>query len=619
MSSYTSSLLSTQLKSTTLIEVLQDKVFNQADQRAFTFLLNGEEEETYLTYRQIDQRARSIAAQLQQREIFGERVLLLYPPGLEFIAAFFGCLYAGAIAVPVYPPRKNHSIKRLQAIIADAQAIVALTSAAQLSHIQAQLVEATDLDTLQWLATDHVAFELAADWQMPKIQGDTLAFLQYTSGSTGNPKGVMVSHGNLLHNEHLIQQASQNSEAAIVAGWLPVYHDMGLIGNLLQPLYLGRPCILMSPVAFLQKPARWLQMISHYRATSSGGPNFAYDLCVNRISPEQRNELDLSCWDWAFTGAEPIRAETLERFATMFAPCGFRREAFYPCYGMAEGTLFITGGWKAATPVVQRVDAIALEQNRVTAATSNQLNVRSLVGCGHSWCDQIVRVIDPETHNECHESQVGEIWVAGSSIAQGYWNQPELTQAVFQAYTTNTNEGPFLRTGDLGFLQDGELFFTGRLKDIVIIRGRNHYPQDIELTVEESHPSIRRPGCVAAFSADIAGEERLIVVAELEQRYREQRQSAALIPADDNRCRESTRPGTDAKTHQPSDLQAIIRNIRQAIAAEHAIQVYSVLLLKAGSIPKTSSGKIQRYACRTGFLEETLKVVSSEVLGQSIV
>lgn len=614
MSFQTSSLISTQLKSITLIDMLQEKVFNQADQRAFTFLLDGEGEEDYLTYRQIDQRARSIAAQLQQAEIFGERVLLLYPPGLEFIAAFFGCLYAGAIAVPAYPPRKNHSIKRLQSIIADAQATVALTTAAQLAHIQAQLA-ATDSSHLRWIATDHVAPDLAADWQMPKIQGDTLAFLQYTSGSTGTPKGVMVSHSNLLHNEHLIQQASQHSETAIVAGWLPVYHDMGLIGNLLQPLYLGRPCILMSPVAFLQKPVRWLQMISHYRATSSGGPNFAYDLCVNRISPEQRNELDLSCWDWAFTGAEPIRAETLERFATTFASCGFRREAFYPCYGMAEGTLFITGGWKAASPVVKHVDAIALEQNRMIAATSGQLNVRSLVGCGHSWCEQIVRIVDPETRNECPDGQVGEIWAAGNSIAQGYWNQPELTQAVFQAYTANTNEGPFLRTGDLGFLQDGELFFAGRLKDIVIIRGRNHYPQDIELTVEESHPLIRRSGCVAAFSADIANEERLIVVAEVEQRYRGQRRSEASMPDEGDRRRESPPAGADAKTRQPLDVQAVIGNIRQAISAEHGLQVYGVFLIKAGSIPRTSSGKIQRYACRSSFLTETLEVVGSNFLG----
>ncbi|MCY7391119.1 MAG: fatty acyl-AMP ligase, partial [Leptolyngbyaceae cyanobacterium CAN_BIN12] len=464
--------------------------------------------------------------------------------------------------------------------------------------------------------------ELSANWQPPAITSDTLAFLQYTSGSTGTPKGVMVSHGNLLHNERMIQMAFQHTEETVVVGWLPLYHDMGLIGNLLQPLYLGRPCIFMSPVAFLQKPIRWLQAISRYKATSSGGPNFAYDLCTRKVTSEQRSQLDLSAWDLAFTGAEPIRADTLENFAATFADCGFRREAFYPCYGMAEGTLLISGGTKTEPPIIKQVDAVALEQNRVALIADEPAQVRSLIGCGYGWCGQTMRIVDPETYLQCPEGQVGEIWVAGDSVAQGYWKQPELTQTTFQAYITDTNEGPFLRTGDLGFLQENELFFTGRLKDIIIIRGCNHYPQDIELTVEQSHPSIRKPGCAAAFSVEITGEERLVVVAEVERRYRERRRAAQTETSETerraltDRRQQSPDPKAEAERNQPLDVEAIIGSLRQAVAAHHGLQVYGALLLKAGSIPKTSSGKIQRYACRTGFLTQGLDVVGSSILGQ---
>jgi acyl-CoA synthetase (AMP-forming)/AMP-acid ligase II len=569
----------------TLVELLCQRAKDQPEQTAFTFLVDGKTESSKLTYFELDQQARAIAAKLQSLNLTGERALMLYPPGLEFIAAFFGCLYASVVAVPAYPPRRNQSISRLWSIIASSQVTVALTTTSLLTNIESRFTQNPELRELHWLAIDDVADNLAQAWEQPKLNSDTLAFLQYTSGSTGTPKGVMVSHGNLLHNEQIIKSAFGHTEKTIVVGWLPLFHDMGLIGNVLQPLYLGRPCILMSPMDFLQKPLRWLEAISHYKATTSGGPNFAYDLCVRNIKPEQRSGLDLSSWEVAFSGAEPVRAETLERFATTFEPCGFRREAFYPCYGMAETTLFVSGGLKTALPVVSHVEGTALEQNRVITVVGEEEGTKAIVGCGHAWLDEKIVIVDPETLTQCRADQVGEIWVSGLSVAGGYWNLPEETQKTFHAYLADSGVseigqslGPFLRTGDLGFFQDGELFVTGRLKDVMIIRGRNHYPQDIELTVENSHPALRL-GSGAAFAIEVKGEERLVVAQEVERSHL-----------------------------RTLDVNEVVGAIRQALTAQHGLQVYAVALLKTGSIPKTSSGKIQRRTCRAKFLEGTLDV-----------
>ena len=563
----------------TLVDILHSKALHQPDKKAFTFLLDGETDQTSLTYRELDLLSRAIATGLQDLGANGERALLIYPPGLEFIAAFFGCLYAGVVAVPAYPPRRNQSLSYLQAIVADARASIALTTTTVLSNVERQFTQSPTLQALRWLATDNMKSDLAQAWHKPDISSDTLAFLQYTSGSTATPKGVMVTHGNVLHNEQIIQKGFQHTEQTIVVGWLPLFHDMGLIGHVLQPLYLGIPCILMSPLAFLQRPVRWLQAISRYKATTSGGPNFAYDLCVDKITYEQRETLDLSSWDVAFNGAEPVRAETLERFAAAFEPYGFRRKAFYPCYGMAETTLIVSGGLKAALPVLKTVQGDALEQNQVVSAAQENDGVRTLVGCGQTLLEQQIVIAHPETLTRCQPNQVGEIWVSGKSVAQGYWNRPEETHTTFRAYLADTGEGPFLRTGDLGFLHDGELFVTGRLKDLIIIRGRNHYPQDIELTVEQSHPALRG-GCSAAFSVDVKGQERLVVACEVE------RTSLRKLAVD-----------------------AVGKSIYQAVIEQHELEVYAILLLKTGSIPKTSSGKIQRRACRAGFLAGCLDVV----------
>ncbi|HKR10520.1 MAG TPA: AMP-binding protein, partial [Pyrinomonadaceae bacterium] len=562
-----------------MIELLRSRTNQQSNRQAYTFLVDDGVVESTLTYGELDQRARAIAARLQSIVEVGDRVLLLYPPGLEYIAAFFGCLYAGAIAVPAYPPRNNRNLHRLQRLVQNAEAAVSLTTSTILSRIEPHVSQNSYLAPLVWQATDQIPDWVANDWREPSISGDSLAFLQYTSGSTSTPKGVMVSHHNLLHNERLIQSVFQQTDQSVIVGWLPLYHDMGLIGNVIQPLFVGAPCILMSPMAFLQKPFRWLQAISRYRATTSGGPNFAYDLCVRKINDEQRATLDLSSWQVAFNGAEPVRQETLERFAAAFAPCGFEFDAFRPCYGLAEATLLVSGRTGNEPLVATTVQSGALQAGYAIRTTS-AVDACTLVNCGGALAQDKVVIVDPKTLTECAPGAVGEIWVAGPGVAQGYWNDPAETDRIFRAYLPERGEGPFLRTEDLGFLLDGNLFVTGRLKDLIIIRGLNHYPQDIELTVERCHPALR-PGCCAAFSVDAAGEEQLVIVQEVDQR----RQFRA---------------------------ETVIESINEAVAREHELQAHAIALVTPGTVPKTSSGKIQRYACREAFLCGALEVVAEQ-------
>ncbi|ACB53106.1 AMP-dependent synthetase and ligase [Crocosphaera subtropica ATCC 51142] len=566
-----------------LVRILQQRANYQPSKTAYIFLDRGESEQCSLTYEELDKKARELAAILCNSHLQGERALLMYSPGIDFIIAFFACLYAGVIAVPIYPPRRNQSLDRLKAIIDDCQAKEVLTTSSIKNNLENSLIKYPELAHFQWIATDNLPTRINAhDFQPVRIDKDDLAFLQYTSGSTGNPKGVMVSHGNLIHNECMVKQAFGHTEQTIFAGWLPLFHDMGLIGNVLQPLYLGIPCILMSPVDFLQKPYRWLKAISDYRATTSGGPNFAYDLCIQKITDEQLKTLNLNSWEVAFNGAEPIRAETLEKFAQKFAPCGFRKEAFYPCYGMAEATLFITGGMSFNAPKYKTIDEKALEENQVVEVERQKPYSRTLVSCGHEWLEQTIKIVNPHSLTECKNNQVGEIWVSGGSVAKGYWQKPDKTKETFEAYLSDTKEGPFLRTGDLGFLSsEKELFVTGRLKDVMIIRGRNHYPQDIELTVEQSHPALRS-SCGAAFVVGNTGNERLIIVQEVERTYLR-------------------------KLNQ----QEVTSAIRQAVAKHHGLQVHEVILIRTATIPKTSSGKIQRYRCKEQFLKQMLDYLPS--------
>ncbi len=569
-------------KFSTLVELVQFRTSHYPIQTAFTFLLDGEHEKVYLTYEVLDKKARAIAARLQQVCSVGERALILYPPGLDYIATFLGCLYAGVVAVPAYPPRNARNFPRIAAIARDAQAPVILTSEISRAKTQSLWEQMDSPKIMHWLGTDSVSLALADHWQKPELHPYTLAMLQYTSGSTALPKGVRLTHGNLLHNLSLISTSFQTHPQSQGVIWLPPYHDMGLIGGILQPIYAGFPVTLMSPVSFLQRPLRWLQAISQAKATISGGPNFAYELCIRKTTPKQRLELDLTSWDVAFNGAESIQAETLDRFAAAFAPSGFRREAFYPCYGLAEATLIVTGGQKTELPIVQSFQKAALTQNQAIAAVADADN-QMLVSCGHTLPTQKVVIVDPETLVLCRPGQIGEIWVAGNSVAQGYWDQPEQTTSTFQAHLANQGDVSFLRTGDLGFLQDNELFVTGRLKDLMIIRGRNYYPQDIEWTVDRSHASLQS-GCSAAFVVEAMGEERLVIVREIERHDRD-----------------------------PVLLDEIIAAIRRSVVEQHDLEVHGIILVKLGGIPKTSSGKTQHFACRESFLSQSLPVIHQSI------
>ncbi len=565
-----------------LVDLLRTRAGQASRLPAYTFLRDGEVEDGTLTHAELDERARAVAVALQQVAAPGERALLLFPAGLDFVAAFFGCLYAGVVAVPAYPPGGRRPQPRLRAIARDAAVRVVVTTAALAERREELTALVPELAAADWVATDALPVDLAEMWLEHAPGPEALAFLQYTSGSTSDPKGVRVTHGNLLHNEELIRQAFGQSAESVIVGWLPLYHDMGLIGNVLQPLYVGARCVLMSPLAFLQQPARWLRAVSRYRATTSGGPNFAYDLCVRKVQPGLVEELDLSSWRLAFNGAEPVQAATLARFAATFGPCGFRPAAFYPCYGLAEATLFVAGGQPGQGARAAAFDAGALAGHRAVAAREGAA-ARELVGCGAAWGGQRMVIADPETGAVCGPDGVGEIWLAGPSVAAGYWNRPELTARDFGARLAG-GEGPFLRTGDFGFLgADGGLFVTGRLKDLLILRGRNVYPQDLELTAEASHPGLR-PGSSAAFAVEVEGEERAVVVCELDRRAEEWGSGAA-----------------DA--------------VRRAVAEEHEVGVHAVVLIRAGTLPKTSSGKVQRGACRAAYLQGGLEALFQSVAG----
>ncbi len=558
-----------------LVDMLRQRAEQSINHQGFRFLGEQPDQLETLDYYTLDLQARALASYLQDLNAKGKRVLLLFRPGLEYITAFFGCLYAGAIAVPAYPPALNRPTPRLQAIVADSQAQIVLTT----SKFTPSFAYMPELAALDCLTIDTLSLADARAWRDPAINADSLAFLQYTSGSTATPKGVMLSHANLLHNLGLIKQAFGHNQASSGVIWLPPYHDMGLIGGILQPLYANFPVTLMAPVSFLQQPLRWLQAISDNQATTSGGPNFAYDLCVRKITPEQRAELDLSTWQVAFNGAEPIRAETLTRFSDYFAPSGFKSSAFYPCYGLAEATLMVTGVQRGSLIQSHTFDPIALNHHRVQTTTA--ADAQSMVSSGAALGQQHVVIVEPTSQQTCSAEQVGEIWVAGPSVAQGYWNRPEQSAQTFGAYT-NAGQGPFLRTGDLGFLHQGQLFITGRLKDLIIVRGRNVYPQDLELAAERSHPALRENGG-AAFAIELDGEERLVVVHEINR--------------------------VDRKV----DPDAVITAIRTALIEQHELAPYAIGLINEGYLPRTSSGKIQRHAARHAWLNNEFKLI-----GQSI-
>ncbi|WP_242167030.1 MULTISPECIES: non-ribosomal peptide synthetase [unclassified Pseudomonas] len=540
----------------TLVQSLQRRAAQTPDQVSLRFLADSAEHNVVLSYRDLDQRARTIAAALQANAALGERAVLLFPSGPDYVAAFFGCLYAGIIAVPAYPPEstRRHHQERLLSIIADAEPRL-LLSIASLADGLAQIDNAPPV-----LSVDTLDAQRADDWVEPELHADDIAFLQYTSGSTALPKGVQVSHGNLVANEVLIRRGfgiDLNPDDVIVS-WLPLYHDMGLIGGLLQPIFSGVPCVLMSPAYFLGRPLRWLEAISEYGGTISGGPDFAYRLCSERVSESALERLDLSTWRVAYSGSEPIRLDTLERFAEKFAACGFTSNNFFASYGLAEATLFVAGGTRGQGIPALRVDEQALAANRAEPGQGS-----AIMSCGTRQPGHAVLIADPHTLSELADNRVGELWATGPSIAHGYWRNPEATAKTFVQHAGRT----WLRTGDLGFIRDGEVYITGRLKDLLIVRGHNLYPQDIEQTVEREVEVVRK-GRVAAFAVNDQGLEGIGIAAEISRSVQK------ILPP-----------------------EALIKAIRQAVAEAYQQAPSVVVLLNPGALPKTSSGKVQRAAC----------------------
>ncbi|MFI2435996.1 fatty acyl-AMP ligase [Streptomyces sp. NPDC018693] len=551
-----------------LVDLLTAHASHQPDRTAYRFLVTGDcdGEVQEISYGRLALRSRAVAAWLQDRGLAGSRAVLLHRPGLEFVSAYLGCLCAGVVAVPAVPPqdraRGHRALTRTRRLVADADAEVILGDREVIAALGDPAGHLPELDGITRVATEDIPDEQATAWRPPDLTPDSVAFLQYTSGSTSAPRGVVVTHGNLLDNERVITERMGHTRDALDAhdhelfvSWLPVYHDMGLIGPVLNAVYLGATTTLLSPLHFLQRPERWPAAVSRYRPHTSGGPNFAYELCLRHTTPALLDRLDLRSWRVAFNGAEPVRAATLRRFADTFAPAGFDRRALHPCYGLAEATLMVTGG----TP-------------RALADTAP-------VSCGRPGDGVTVVIADPERQRELPDGEVGEIWVQGAGVAQGYWRNALATRDTFRA-TLPGREGRFLRTGDLGHLDDGELFVTGRLKDLMVIDGRNHYPQDVELTAELAHPALR-PGCTAVFSVDAGVDgERPVVVAEI---------------------------GPD----MAGEAEKIADVVGGAIGEAHGLSVHDVVLIRPGTLPKTSSGKIRRRASRAAYLDGTLAGLDS--------
>jgi acyl-CoA synthetase (AMP-forming)/AMP-acid ligase II len=563
---------------TSLTDVLAHWANRQPNARAYVFLKERGGEDASLTFGQLKARADAFAARIAEHAQPGERAILLFQPGLDFIIAFFGCLQAGVIAVPLMVPRRASERDSSTAILADCTPRILITNGA-LKDSRPDVVERLRDTPFDWLLTDG-ADDAQASTPSPAriISRDDIAFLQYTSGSTSTPKGVMVSHGNLIDNLEMIRQALGSTPESTHVGWIPLYHDMGLVLNALHSLYVGANCVLMAPSAFMQRPLSWLRAISDYRAVEAGAPNFAYDLCVNRFREEHAEELDLSSWTVAYNAAEPVRADTLERFATTFAPYGFDRSSLHPLYGLAEATLLVSVCRGVRAPTTRTVSRAALQRHQLSAPATDA-DRYSLVGCGHAVSGEKLAIVDPQTKRELGACLIGEIWVSGANVAQGYWKNASATRDIFQAVTEG-RVGLWLRTGDLGFLdEDGELFVTGRSKDIIIIRGNNHYPQDIENTAHKSHPALR-PDCGAAFAAaDERDNEMLVIVHELERTQRHR-----------------------------FDADEILGAIREAVANEHEIAAGEIVLVRPGALPKTTSGKVQRSLTRLLWQQKKLDI-----------
>jgi acyl-CoA synthetase (AMP-forming)/AMP-acid ligase II len=533
----------------TLVDLLR-RCATEPPREAFRFLDDGTALDTHALVR----RARAIATRLSA----GARVLLLYPAGLDAICGLFGCIAAGAIAIPAEAPqpmRASRARPRLRAIIDDARPTCALTTSTLAPAVREALGDAP----VAVIATETLDGDEAP---LADARPGDVAYLQYTSGSTAEPRGVMVTHRNALANCAYVTHGGRYTADSVALSWVPSFHDMGLVMGILQPITARFPSLLLSPLAFLQSPRSWLEHIGWHGVTHSGGPNFAYDLCVRRVRPEERAGLDLSRWSLAYTSAEPVRKDTIDRFVAAFGPCGFQASAFYPAYGLAEATLKVTGGPRDRGATVLTVDAAALARHEVAPSGAGV----PLVASGEPYLDTRVEIVD-EHGARCAPDHVGEIWVRSPAVAAGYLGRPDETELTFRARLDGENE-TYLRTGDLGFLSGGQLFVTGRIKDLIIVHGKNHYPQDLEATAARSHASIRPGGC-AAFAVTVDAEERVVLVAEI----------------------------AEGAGHDE-----VVRAVRQAIAEVHEIKLENVLTIAPGALPKTSSGKLRRQETRAAYL-----------------
>jgi acyl-CoA synthetase (AMP-forming)/AMP-acid ligase II/acyl carrier protein len=561
-----------------LVDLLRQRAVQQGDKVLYR-VLQDEGGADEITFTDLFLKATRVATRLQAQTKPGDRALLLTTTSLDTIVGLFGCICAGVYPAPIPMPRAFHPCSRLQSVIRDATPALVISSAATLASSAQRFAKNPELLALPWLAVDEAAQTDEGDWRDPRVSADAIAFLQYTSGSTASPKGVMVTHGNVMANSNLIRERVHTSDEMRMCSWLPLFHDMGLIGVIMQSLWVGGSATLLSPASFMLRPLRWLMEISANRSNISGGPDFAYELCVRKSTPAERQQLDLSCWRSAFSGAETVRAETIDRFSEAFAPAGFRRDTFYPCYGLAESTLMATGRIWDAPVEFGSFKASGLEQGRAEPAEADSDECATLVSNGLTTEDHRVAIVDPATLAECAPGVIGEIWLSGPSIAAGYWNKPELTKETFDARIVGGPDRSFLRTGDLGFQSEGRLFIVGRLKDLIIIQGRNYYPADIETTVVHSHPAFR-PGGTAAFSIKDSQRDKLVIVQEVD------------------------------RTFPRGDADDVVVAVRQAVAAEHEVEVSAIVLLKPTTLPRTTSGKVQRGRCRDAFLADELEVLT---------
>lgn len=555
----------------TMVQLLRWRAEHQADRIGFTFLADGESQADDLTYGALDRAARAVGAWLQERGERHDRALMMFEEGNDYLSALFGCMYADRLAVPVHPPdprRLQRTLPRLINIATDAQVRFVLTTRRIADAVQSHFHDALGDVEVEWLYVDEIDLDAAGDWIDPEVQSEDLAYLQYTSGSTALPKGVMISHHNLIHQLTDFDVGYEHTPESVLVSWLPATHDLGLVYGRFMPLFIGFRCVFMSAGAFMQRPHRWMLAMSNHGGTHSCSPNFGFEVAARKTPPEDLATLDLSKVCVLLNGAEPIRKESEELFVTTFRQAGLPPQAVTHAMGMSESTAkIVTEPIDRYPPRFVHIDGSAYETNVVKLVAPDAPDARAVASNGTTVLDTEVAIVDPETGDRLPEGRVGELWVHGTTVAQGYFNNPTATRETFHAHTTD-GLGPCLRTGDLAFLLDGELYLSGRLKDVIIIRGQNHHPQDIEWTVSTCHTALR-PNCAAAFGVPHDNGERLVLVTEVVE-------------------------------DRVSDPEEVFGPMRQAIS-EHGVAAHALVLMPPRALPKTSSGKIQRSKARALF------------------